>query len=310
MSERHREALAHLLYGLTGNGGFVLLTGEIGAGKTTVFRHMMNHLPRRCNVAYIYNPRLNSEEMLKSVCEEFRIPLPTSTSGTKAYIDALNEFLLKTHAVNQTSVLIIDEAQNLSIDVLEQLRLLTNLETTKRKLLQIILIGQPELRDMLNRPELEQLSQRVVARFHLAPLSAEETYQYIVHRLSVAGWRGALPFDVAAITQLIRLSRGVPRRINLLGDRALLAAYAQAQSQVTAAMVIQASKEVFGNEDASSINHGWPSWLGRLGWMTAGVSVLLILLISAYVLGQRGGKVALNAVPNMFSSVPTHRSEA
>ena len=163
MSERHREALAHLLYGVGGGGGFVLLTGEIGAGKTTVCRCFLEQIPRRCNVAYIFNPKLNAAELLQAICDEFRIPVAPDASGQasmKAHVDALNEYLLKTHAVGQNNVLIIDEAQNLSTEVLEQLRLLTNLETSERKLLQIILIGQPELRQMLAQPELEQLAQR------------------------------------------------------------------------------------------------------------------------------------------------------
>ena len=195
MSERHREALAHLLYGLNGGGGFVLLSGEIGAGKTTVCRCFLEKIPKRCNVAYIFNPKLTVEELLKTICDEFRIPVHHDGPGVatiKDYLDPLNEFLLKTHAVGQNNVLIIDEAQNLSADVLEQLRLLTNLETSERKLLQIILIGQPELRDMLARPELEQLAQRVIARFHLEALSEEETGRYIRHRLMVAGMKKAL----------------------------------------------------------------------------------------------------------------------
>ena len=175
MSERHREALAHLLYGVGGGGGFVLLTGEIGAGKTTVCRCFLEQIPKRCNVAYIFNPKLTVIELLKSVCDEFRIPVPAAHAArrrrSRTYVDALNEFLLQTHAVGQNNVLIIDEAQILSADVLEQLRLLTNLETNERKLLQIVLIGQPELRTMLARPELEQLAQRVIARFHLKALS-------------------------------------------------------------------------------------------------------------------------------------------
>ncbi|HEX3139405.1 MAG TPA: AAA family ATPase, partial [Rhizobacter sp.] len=173
MSERHREALAHLLYGLRGGGGFVLLTGEIGAGKTTVCRCFLEQIPKRCNFAYIFNPKLTVIELLKTVCEEFGIVVdPAHPHGetVKEYLDPINEFLLKTHAVGQNNVLIIDEAQNLSSEVLEQLRLLTNLETNERKLLQIILIGQPELRDSLARPELEQLAQRVIARYHLQSL--------------------------------------------------------------------------------------------------------------------------------------------
>ena len=229
MSKRHREALAHLLYGVGGGGGFVLLSGEIGAGKTTVCRCFLEQIPKRCNVAYIFNPKLTVFELLKTVCEEFHIPVEHQGPGVptiKDYLDPLNEFLLKTHAVGQNNLLIIDEAQNLSADVLEQLRLLTNLETSERKLLQIILIGQPELRTMLARPELEQLAQRVIARFHLKALSSKETEHYIRHRLSVAGMTRAIPFDRKALQRIHDIARGVPRRINLLCDRAMLGAYA------------------------------------------------------------------------------------
>jgi general secretion pathway protein A len=250
MSERHREALAHLLYGVRGGGGFVLLTGEIGAGKTTVCRCFLEQVPKRCNVAYIFNPKLTALELLQSVCEEFRIEVRSRASASatlKDHVDALNEYLLRTHAAGQNSVLIIDEAQNLSIDVLEQLRLLTNLETNERKLLQIILIGQPELRDMLLKPELEQLAQRVVARFHLDPLAEEETAHYIKHRLSVAGMNGLIPFDREARHRIFELTRGVPRRINLLCDRALLGAYASGRQRVDKAIVDKAAGEVFDN---------------------------------------------------------------
>ncbi|WP_286744229.1 ExeA family protein, partial [Aquabacterium sp. UBA2148] len=211
MSERHREALAHLLYGVGGGGGFVLLTGEIGAGKTTVCRCFLEQIPRRCNVAYIFNPKLSTGELLQSICDEFRIPLPGGPEASlKAHVDALNEFLLKTHAVGQNNVLIIDEAQNLSPEVLEQLRLLTNLETSERKLLQIILIGQPELRQMLAQPELEQLAQRVIARYHLDALSEEETAQYIQHRLETAGLKRGSLFERKALKRIHELTRGVP----------------------------------------------------------------------------------------------------
>ena len=248
MSERHREALAHLLYGVKGGGGFVLLTGEIGAGKTTVCRCFLEQVPKRCNVAYIFNPKLDVDELLQTVCQEFHIPDPADGSarpGVKARVDALNDYLLRTHAVGQNNVLIIDEAQNLSTEVLEQLRLLTNLETNERKLLQIILIGQPELRERLAAPELEQLAQRVIARYHLEALSAAETAAYIRHRLQVAGLKGPLPFDRAALQRIHALSRGVPRRINLLCDRALLGAYATERQQVDRDIVDRAAGEVF-----------------------------------------------------------------
>ena len=250
MSERHREALAHLLYGLDAGGGFVLLSGEIGTGKTTVCRCFLEQIPPNCNVAYIFNPRLTVLELLRSVCEEFHVPLPPEQSEAvtaKALIDPLNMFLLAAHAAGRNNVLIIDEAQNLSSDILEQLRLLTNLETNERKLLQIILIGQPELRSMLARPELEQLAQRVIARFHLDALSRPETADYVAHRLSVAGLDGPLPFDKKALARVYQLSRGVPRRINLLCGRALLGAYASGQRQISKDPVDKAAAEVFGS---------------------------------------------------------------
>jgi general secretion pathway protein A len=248
MSERHREALAHLLYGLSGGGGFVLLTGEIGAGKTTVCRCFLEQVPDNCNVAYIFNPKLTVGELLKSICEEFHVTVPQNNllpPSVKDYIDPLNAFLLQAHGAGKNNVLIIDEAQNLSADVLEQLRLLTNLETSERKLLQIILIGQPELRTMLQRPELEQLAERVIARYHLGSLTQLETAQYIRHRLEVSGLRHALPFDNKTLKRIHELARGIPRRINLLCDRALLGAFGAGQASVNRALVDQAADEVF-----------------------------------------------------------------
>ena len=283
MSERHREALAHLLYGVNSGGGFVLLSGEIGAGKTTVCRCFLEQIPRRCNVAYIFNPKLTVLELLQSVCEEFGIPHPQrdAVSPTvKDFLDPLNEFLLKTHAVGQNNVLIIDEAQMLSADVLEQLRLLTNLETNERKLLQIILIGQPELRDMLARPELEQLAQRVIARYHLGALTEAETEAYIRHRLAVAGMTTAMPFDAKALARIHQLSRGVPRRINLLCDRALLGAYAGGKSVADRAIVDTAAAEVFGAESGRVTSAGALDRRSRWGLAAlAGAAVAAVLLL-------------------------------
>jgi general secretion pathway protein A len=246
MSERHREALAHLLFGVDAGGGFVLLTGEIGAGKTTVCRCFLEQVPPNCNVAYIFNPRLTAVELLRTVCEEFRLPAPAADSSVKDLVDKLNQHLLAAHAAGRNNVLIIDEAQNLSLSVLEQLRLLTNLETSERKLLQIILIGQPELRDMLARPELEQLAQRVIARYHLDALSARETGAYVSHRLAVAGLMGATPFPPRLTRLMHKITRGVPRRINLLCDRALLGAYAADVRQADRSILRAAAAEVFG----------------------------------------------------------------
>jgi len=250
MSEQHREALAHLLYGVQGGGGFVLLTGEIGTGKTTVCRSFLDQVPPHVNLAYIFNPKLTVLELLETVCHEFGLPLPQPqppqrATSVKDYLDPLNAFLLQAHAAGRNNVLVIDEAQNLAADVLEQLRLLTNLETSERKLLQIILIGQPELRDMLARPELEQLAQRVIARYHLGPLSAAESAQYVRHRLEMCGLQRPLPFDRGALRRVHAASGGVPRRINLLCDRALLGAYASGQGAVTRSVVARAAAEVF-----------------------------------------------------------------
>lgn len=295
MSERHREALAHLLYGLGGGGGFVLLTGEIGAGKTTVCRCFLEQIPADCHVAYIFNPKLTVLELLKTVCDEFRIaPPPAGAAATvKDYVDVLNAFLLQAHAAGRNSVLVIDEAQNLSADVLEQLRLLTNLETSERKLLQIVLIGQPELRTMLASPALEQLAQRVIARFHLDALSPPETAQYVAHRLAVAGLQTALPFDRDALARVHQRSRGVPRRINLLCDRALLGAYAHGSARVGRRLVDQAAAEVFGPAPAAGPRGGrrWAWGLGLGLAATAGVAAGVFVFIGQGLPGDVGGRL-------------------
>jgi general secretion pathway protein A len=281
MSERHREALAHLLYGVGGGGGFVLLTGEIGAGKTTVGRCFLEQLPGHCAVAYIFNPKLSVAELLQTVCGEFGIAIAPGETSIKAHVDALNRFLLEAHAQGRQALLVIDEAQSLSADVLEQLRLLTNLETAERKLLQIILIGQPELRDMLAQPGLEQLAQRVIARYHLGPLSRDESAQYVAHRLAVAGpdgrAGGAALFDPAALAALHRLAAGVPRRINLLADRALLGSYAQGRRRVDKRTVVRAATEVFGDNRRAKAGAG-PAWPAAAWWAVALLGLCLVML--------------------------------
>ncbi|MGB9990979.1 AAA family ATPase [Massilia sp. SM-13] len=285
MSERHREALAHLLYGVGSGGGFVLLTGEIGAGKTTVCRCFMEQIPENCKLAYIFNPKLTVEELLLTICGEFGVDLPAQgVVSVKTYTDAINRYLLESHAAGKNNVLVIDEAQNLSADVLEQLRLLTNLETSERKLLQIILIGQPELRDMLARPELEQLAQRVIARYHLGSLTVDETGQYIAHRLAVAGAAGLAPFSAPVVALVHQLTKGVPRRINLLCDRALLGAYVENRQQVTKQIVRKAADEVFAGERAS------PSAQRQWQFVAAGVLAGAVLTgAAAWQLMPRAG---------------------
>lgn len=305
MSERHREALAHLLYGVGSGGGFVLLTGEIGAGKTTVCRCFMEQIPDNCQLAYIFNPKLSVEELLLSICEEFRIAPPAGAASVKSYVDAINVHLLASHAQGKNNVLIIDEAQNLSAAVLEQLRLLTNLETSERKLLQIILIGQPELRAMLARPELEQLAQRVIARYHLGSLSEPETASYIHHRLAVAGSTARAPFGPRLMAQIHKLSHGVPRRINLLCDRALLGAYVENQPQVTRQILRRAAAEVFAEAGSAAPGTGsglrWPQLAGGV---LAGAVITGALAWYFMPVKQAVAPVAAASKPAAATSVP------
>jgi type II secretory pathway predicted ATPase ExeA len=300
MSERHREALAHLLYGVRGGGGFVLLTGEIGAGKTTICRLFLEQVPEQTNIAYIFNPKLTVIELLQSICDEFGIAVPQPVDGTttvKQLINPLNAFLLNAHAQHQNNVLIIDEAQNLSSDVLEQLRLLTNLETNERKLLQIILIGQPELREILGRPDLEQLAQRVIARFHLGTLSLTETAQYIVHRLSVAGLQRDSPFTARATRRIYQHTRGVPRRINLLCDRALLGAYANGKRQVDMTTIDHAAREVFDFQKVVTTFHKvkWKNHVVSAIGMTL-LSLVFVLCFGWFAHGSRLSQTTISKI--------------
>jgi len=252
LSQRHQEALAHLLYGVSGDGGFVLLTGEVGAGKTTVCRCLLQQIPASCDVAYIFNPKLTVEELLSTICVEFGIAYPAGNTSVKVFVDCINAYLLDAHARGRHTVLVIDEAQNLSAEVLEQMRLLTNLETNERKLLQIILLGQPELALMLERPELRQLSQRIVARYHLGPLTRQEVAAYVKHRLDISGAQRPL-FPVSLMGRMFRLSGGVPRVINVLCDRALLGTYVQGKERVDRATLAQAAREVFHQRQRRSL---------------------------------------------------------
>lgn len=245
LSARHREALAHLLYGAGEGGGFVQLTGEVGTGKTTVCRAFLDQLPEHVDVALILNPALTAPELLQTIFDELRITVPERGASIKELVDRLNQYLLDAHARGRRTVVIIDEAQNLDPEVLEQIRLLTNLETETHKLLQIFLIGQPELRQVLSARGMRQVAQRVTARYHLVPLSRAETADYIRHRLEVAGGAQEL-FTAGALRLIYRYSGGVPRLINNLCDRALLGAYATDRRQATARIVRRAARELRG----------------------------------------------------------------
>ncbi|MDJ0916396.1 MAG: AAA family ATPase [Woeseiaceae bacterium] len=256
MSERHGEALAHLVYGVTESGGFVQLTGEVGTGKTTLVRTLLqNRLPDNADVAVVLNPQISVKEFLATIVEELSVESGVDTDSIKSMTDALNAYLLKAHAEGRRVILIVDEAQNLSPNVLEQVRLLTNLETAKQKLLQIILIGQPELRELLARNDLRQLAQRITGRYHLEPLSRNETEAYILHRLRVAGALSDV-FDAAAMRTVYQLSQGIPRLVNVICDRALLGAYARESRRVTRSIVRRAAAEIAGTEDIAL----WRRW--------------------------------------------------
>ncbi len=259
MSARHRDALAHLLYGVGSGGGFILLTGEVGTGKTTLNRCLLEQLPPNTDIAIVLNPAFSAVELLATVCDEFEIDYPGGTDSLKILTDALHQFLLRNHQSARRTVLMIDEAQHLGFEVLEQIRLLTNLETDEKKLLQIILTGQPELASMLARPELRQLNQRITARFDLTPLDEKETRTYVRHRLQVAGLSDDREvFTGAALRQIFRLSGGVPRVVNLLCDRAMMGAYGRDQATVSPNLVAEAAKETFGAQGAPAFPSATP----------------------------------------------------
>lgn len=273
LSAIHQEALGHLLYGTGEESGFVLLTGEVGTGKTTLVRALLEQDMPEVDVALVLNPRLTVTEFLAAICDELQVRYPKN-AGNKQLVDALNTHLLSAHGEGRRTVLIIDEAQNLSREVLEQVRLLTNLETTREKLLRIMLVGQPELQDMLGEKDLRQLSQRITARYHLRSLSLPETRAYIAHRLSVAGGKVSL-FAPSAVRAVHKLSRGIPRVVNIICDRALLGTYAQDADRVTPAIVRQAAEEALGNTHGVGIGDRQ----SRMGFALAATALLIIGIV-------------------------------
>lgn len=293
LSAQHREALANLLYGINCNGGFVLLTGDVGTGKTTVCRCLLEQLPASTEVAFILNPKYGITELLEAICDELKIDYQHSRNRIKGYIDALNAHLLAAHARGVNTVLIIDEAQNLGLDVLEQIRLLTNLETSSQKLLQIILIGQPELLDKLARPELRQLDQRITARYHLNALTRAELDAYVSHRLAVGGSDAPL-FSRAALRRLHRLTRGVPRMVNILCDRALLGAFVERRNKVGWRIVNQAAREVLGSRPRPM-----PVW--RMALFSL---FLLVLLLAGFLYPGGRDIAALVRLPGQETPSP------
>ena len=277
MSERHAEALAHLMYGLNEAGGFIQLTGEVGTGKTTVVRTLLEQLPQHADVAVILNPRLSPNELLLTICEELGVTLKDEDRDNfKALVDALNARLLATHAKGRKVVVIIDEAQNLQPETLEQVRLLTNLETTTHKLMQIILIGQPELRDLLARNDLRQLAQRITGRFHLTPLDSDDTAAYVRHRLQVAGATREI-FSEGALLAIHRASRGIPRLINIICDRALLGAYTRGEYEIAQSLIKDAANEIEGESKT----------LTRWQWSVIIAGIITTIVTTGYYLNSR-----------------------
>ena len=280
LSPRHRDALAHLMYGIGkgGSGGFVQLTGEVGTGKTTLCRCLLEQIPEGTQIALLLNPLVTPRELLAAVSEELGLDVSESIDSTRLLVDGLNRYLLAAHERGERVVVVIDEAQNLSPEALEQVRLLTNLETSKEKLLQIVLLGQPELRDLLQRRTLRQLAQRITARYHLSPLGPKEAHLYVRHRMQIAGAQRN-PFRRGAMNALYQRSQGIPRLINIIADRSLIAAFAKERMDVTAAMVHEAANEVqLGERQVKRVR--WPLLLGATALVA--VAVLAVATFSGF----------------------------
>lgn len=277
LSEKHQESLAHLVYGITrgGGAGFVQLTGEVGTGKTTISRLLLEQIPDKTNIALILNPTITPVELLENICKELKVPLRGIKGKLNNMVDKLNDYLLKSWSAGENTVVIIDEAQNLPRDTLEQLRLLTNLETDKQKLLQIVLIGQPELRSTMRRNDLRQLAQRVTARYHLMPLSSDETFEYLQHRIKVAGGNPNIITQSSANTAY-KLTQGVPRLINILIDRALLAAYSDNANNISSKHLkiaaLEVMPETYDNQSSS----------GKFNVLKISMLVLIAVVISVF----------------------------
>jgi general secretion pathway protein A len=305
LSQSHQEALGHLLYGIEERRGFITITGEVGTGKTLLCRALLGRLGHQVRTALILNSFMSGLELLRSINEDFGIPARSTTR--KELIDALNDFLLEEFREGRNAVLIIDEAQNLAPPVLEQIRMLSNLETERGKLLQIILVGQPELRQQLARADLRQLNQRIALRYHIQPFDRQETADYIHHRLLVAGSHGGVRFSRRALSLIYRHCEGVPRRINLLCDRALLSGYVQGSAGIDHRIVRRANAELKGGQGRRLSRFGWD--LPRRGLLTAlGVIVGLALSLG----GERWLGYYRPASPELSSptSVPTREETA
>lgn len=304
MSELHREALAHLLYGVNAEGCIILLTGDVGTGKTTVCRCLIQQLPETTDVALILNPRMTIDDLLKTICEELKIEIDEESPSIKAYVDGLNQYLLQAHSKGRITAVIIDEAQNLDVDVLEQLRLLTNLETDTRKLLQIVLIGQPELQGILNNPHLQQISQRITTRYHLEPLRQGDVEIYVQHRMVIAGLPEHVSiFSKDALKFVAKKTKGIPRLINIICDRAMLGAYAENKDHISLAVMKKAAREVIESDNSSESR--------RRSFAYFAMVALVVLALGLY-LGKYGADItplmkiynSLNVEENVPQKIP------
>jgi general secretion pathway protein A len=260
LSEQHRDALNCLIYGIKEKKGFILISGDIGTGKTTICRSLINLLDDSVETALIFNTAISDLDLLETVIGEYGIAIVSGSKTKKNYIDVLNDFLLRNFAAGKTAVLVIDEAQNLSYGVLEQIRMLSNLETETEKLIQIILIGQPELSNTLMLPALRQLNERITVRYDLKPLSSPEVREYIQHRLMVAQGPGSLQFTKGAFNLIYTFTEGIPRRINALCDRALLIAYTKNISKIDRKIIKLAVHDIGINYFQKTMSSGRKIW--------------------------------------------------
>jgi general secretion pathway protein A len=282
LSQRHTEAFAHLEYGRQQRGGFITITGEVGTGKTTLARYFLSRVDAKTATAVVLYPAISAEELLRSILQDLKIPI--SGTSLKDHVDALHRYLLRSREEGRDVVLLIDEAQALAPEVLEQVRLISNLETDTEKLIQIVLMGQSELQEMLGRRELRQLAQRVTARYHLSPLSRREVEDYVRHRLVVAGGAGKVTFTEGALASVHKISGGIPRLVNLICDRSLLSGYVQGTRVITAPMVKGAAREVLGDEPARK------SWLAE--WRPAAAAAGLVVMAGLAALAWPRSAVA------------------
>jgi general secretion pathway protein A len=307
LSKCHEEALAHLNYAISQGDGFVQITGEVGTGKTTLCRTFLESLNSRTKAAYIFNPKLGPKQLLMSINDEFGIKSDSET--TKELIDTLNTFLMRNRAKGNKVILLIDEAQNLSQNVLEQLRLLSNLETNKDKLLQIILVGQPELAEMLDSYELRQIGQRITLSYHLTPLSFRETKEYIQYRINIAAQRKGIKFDQLAYYHIFKYSKGIPRLINIVCDRALLTGFVLNQHKITGNILKASIRELSG--PGRTRNYGFAD--GRKGLVL--ISLLAVSLLVAiyhqplmnriHTLLKSGGPQKAEIIQSLESEIQT-----